>query len=133
MAKKASTKGLPKSVQGLAENGQRFRFPGFWLYDTKEDRIIANWLDWVTNKNENTPPEEQVNVTKAVKEFLYRLATGSESSDPIAASVDRLTDRILDLENRLSAGAILETQRQPIDEDIDDAAEVAAKLLGMED
>lgn len=43
----------------------RDRYHGFWLGDSKRDRVVADWID------------EQPNVAETIKGMIYWAATGS--------------------------------------------------------
>lgn len=102
---KRSMKGLPKAVQGLARAGQRFRLPGTWLYDTKRDRAIADWLNEVS-------ADPTVNVSEMVKDYLYKVASSSENQgDPILDALHDVQRQLEELRKRVILGVATPTEQ----------------------
>jgi protein gp37 len=78
---KKGPKGIPDNLRGLAERGERYRWHGFWLGESKQDRMIAQWLDEVPNS------------AAAVKFLIYAYITGQGVNFTLA-SVDYESDAL---------------------------------------
>ena len=76
--RRAAPKGVPPHLVELKRQGKRIRYHGFWLNESKRDRMIADFID-TTDQD----------VAELIKEFLYRNLSNN--------SLDQKLDQIIQL------------------------------------
>lgn len=104
----------------------RTRWPGVHLGDNERDRVIAVWLD-------TTAKEQHINVSEAVKDFLYALATGLVNDPTAQAVIDVLRPELVRMREMLARGVTVQGTSADTIVGNDDTNEIERRLAGLPD